>query len=133
MILAILLSVYTLVTGYVPAIGGINCDYECNVTASGLPPQAYTAACGPRWDLGDVLWVDGRAVVCTDRFGRPPDDYAVDLWFASIDELVEWGGLKWLHVQWLGQVTLKSGFKIQAVRLGEDWMEYSRTPRGEVP
>jgi len=52
-----------LVTGYAPAAGGLNCDGECAVTASGLPPGPTLAACGYGWDLGQRLQVPGYGAV----------------------------------------------------------------------
>ena len=93
------LVILALVSGYAPAAGGLNCDGNCAVTASGLPPGPTLAACGYGWDLGQRLQVPGYgAVACGDRFasrayaaraGLP--SYAVDLWFATAAEAYAWG------------------------------------------
>ena len=86
-------------TGYAPSAGGINCDSDCSVTASGVPPGPAIAACGWGFDLGQVLYVpDYGMVTCGDRFGTRRACkaygiglYDVDLWFATRKEAYQWG------------------------------------------
>ena len=60
------------VTEYCPAWGGINCQGDCNITASGLPVTYHvTAACGPGIPLHSRAWVyfpfGVEMYVCQDR------------------------------------------------------------------
>ena len=74
------------VTTYAPALGGINCQGDCRVTASGREVETgVTAACGPDVPFGTRVllfypWgVEGR--VCWDRGGSIVDgevDVAVE-------------------------------------------------------
>ena len=101
------LIVTATVTGYAPSAGGINCDDNCAVTASGLPPHRTIAACGNAWPLGSVLWVRRaeRIVVCGDRFGPGAPRHAVDLWFSTEQEALKWGRRE-SRVLLVGQVDL---------------------------
>ena len=91
--------ILAIVSGYAPSAGGINCDSDCSVTASGLPPGPGIASCGYGWELGTRLVVPGYGVVtCGDRFSSRKYArvhklplYAVDLWFASATEANAWG------------------------------------------
>jgi len=89
-------------TGYVPSAGGRNCNGDCSTTASGLPPSSALASCGWGWELGQKLYVpDYGAVICGDRFGtRAACErigiglYAVDLFFTTEAEALQWGRKK---------------------------------------
>lgn len=92
--------VLTLTSPYVPDPGPPQCSAagctticatsDCR-TASGLPAGPELAACGPAWDLGARLDVPGYGrVVCGDRFGAPPDPYAVDLYMPSLAAAHQW-------------------------------------------
>ncbi len=72
-------------TEYNPALGGINCDQDCSVTASGRPVEyGITAACGPSIQMGTRVVVEGVGErVCYDRGGAITDknvDIAVTEW-----------------------------------------------------
>lgn len=82
------------VTGWVPSAGGTNCWGDCSLTYSGLAPGPSVLACGPGWKLGTVLYLEGRYAVCGDRFGEPPGDLAVDLYFGDLASARAWGGAK---------------------------------------
>lgn len=93
------------VSFYVPSLGGTNCGAACGITFSGVPPGPKIAACGPAWPLGTRLYVPGKKygdpgyeVTCGDRFGEPPDPYAVDLFAPDLATAVRGGG------HWTGPV-----------------------------
>jgi len=68
---------------YVPAAGGINCDGDCSVMASGLPPFIGAAACDPelmRWEFC-LDWAPAGMPLCyqcLDTGGRIRGPY-IDL------------------------------------------------------
>jgi 3D (Asp-Asp-Asp) domain-containing protein len=86
------LCLLTVVSVYVPSLGGINCGDDCGITASGAPPGSGIAACGPGWALGTLLYVPEHGwVVCGDRFGEPPETFAVDLFAPDMRTARQWG------------------------------------------
>ena len=95
------------VTAYAPSADGTNCDGNCAVTASGYPPQRAIAACGSRWQMGDMLHVYGYGTVfCGDRFGANVRPNRVDVWFPDLESALEWGVVE-TEVTWLGHVDLE--------------------------
>ncbi len=64
------------VTEYVPALGGINCQEPCDVTASMVPvTYGVTAACGPNIPFGTLVYLDPAGWrTCHDRGGAIDDD-----------------------------------------------------------
>lgn len=86
------LCLATLVTAYAPSAGGLNCDASDCLTATGETPRREIAACGPGWPTGVWLDVPGYGMVrCGDRFGRPPHEYAVDVFMDTRQEALVWG------------------------------------------
>ncbi|MFQ5343362.1 MAG: 3D domain-containing protein [Anaerolineae bacterium] len=58
------------VTAYAPSAGGINCDADCSVTASGALPVAGVASCPRDWPFGARLYVPGYGEAeCQDHGG----------------------------------------------------------------
>ena len=68
------------VTEYVPALGGINCQEPCDITASMLPVTiGVTAACGPAVPFGTLVYIEPAGWrTCHDR-GTAIDDDDVDV------------------------------------------------------
>lgn len=64
------------VTEYAPALGGINCEEPCHITASMLPiTYGVTAACGPHVPFGTLLYIESAGWrTCHDRGGAIDDD-----------------------------------------------------------
>jgi len=79
------------VTAYAPSAGGVNCDANCEVTASGLPPRIGMAACPRNFDFGTRFYVPGRGIVeCQDRGGRITRNH-LDILMETEKEALEWG------------------------------------------
>src|SRR5512146_1214952 len=84
--------VMSIVTAYAPSAGGVNCGNSACLTARGETPAQQIAACGPAWPLDTKLVVPGYGTVrCGDRFGRPLDQYAVDVWLPDRQAALNWG------------------------------------------
>ena len=63
-----------LISAYAPSLGGLNCDHDCSVMASGNAPYEGALAC-PMWmPLGTIIELSHSPIgpttgVCEDRGG----------------------------------------------------------------
>jgi len=79
------------VTAYAPSAGGINCNADCAITASGVPPAVGVAACPREWPFGTRLVVPGYGqATCLDRGGAIVGQ-RVDVVMETEREALEWG------------------------------------------
>ena len=91
------------VTAYAPASGGINCDANCALTASGAPPAVGLAACPRNWPFGTRLYVPGYGpAVCADR-GGSITGRRIDVVMATEREALAWGRRDLPVVMWGGE------------------------------
>jgi len=74
MIIAIKIITTLLISAYAPSLGGLNCDGDCSVMASGNVPYEGALAC-PIWmPLGTIIELSHSPIgpmvgVCEDRGG----------------------------------------------------------------
>lgn len=79
------------VTAYAPSAGGINCDSNCDVTASGLSPEVGMVACPREYEFGTKFFIPGLGIrTCRDRGGRITDK-RLDVLMKTRQEALEWG------------------------------------------
>lgn len=88
---------------YWPPLGGINCDYDCNILSDGKSVKDFIGggwACASDFDLGQIFYVEELGIygVCVDRGGaivKDGDRY----WFDHLN--------KYPQLNWSSSITIR--------------------------